>query len=132
MTSEKKFVPRAVLRGITTFITLYVLFIIVGSVIGAHHGSLLLSLQLLTFLLSGYVAAWVAGQRGWFHGMIVGIPLPLVIAIGFVILAQGGHTQLDILWKLVVVWLLQSIALCALGGFIFDIQLYLSKLRQRP
>jgi MFS family permease len=130
MESKSKLERKAFLSGFITFIVLYFLLLIFGYVTGLRHGKLLLSLQILVFVISGYVSGRVAGQSGWKNGLIVGIPLPFVLAIGFILMAPKGTVSKDLLLSLGVFWFLQALFLCAIGGLMSDIQRRLSKPRQ--
>jgi len=129
MEPKSKLNRQAIINGVATFIVLYVLLLIFGYVTGMQHGRLLLTLQILTFIISGYVTGRVAGQGGVYNGVIVGIPLPLVLAVGFSLMAPKGTVTKDLLLSLGLFWLLQSLALCALGGLIADIHRRLAKPR---
>lgn len=130
MESKRKIEQKALLLGIITFIVLYIALLIFGYLSGLKHGKLLLTLQLLVFAISGYITGLRAGHNGLYNGVVVGLPLPFVLAIGFAIMAPKGSVSKDLLLSLGVIWLLQSMALCAVGGLLSDIQRRLMKPRK--
>ena len=58
---------------------------------------------------------------------MVGVPLPIVVAIGFALGTQQASMAGNFLSQIGMFWLIQSVVLCALGGFIADVHLRLSK-----
>lgn len=130
MEQQSKFRRKAFISGVVTFIVLYILLVTVGHLAGLQHGRVLFILQVLVFVISGYVGGWVAGQNGWYNGLMIGIPLPLVLAVGFMLMAPKEALTKEFLVALVLFWYMQSLALCAFGGLLADIQRRVSKPRQ--
>ena len=58
---------------------------------------------------------------------MVGVPLPIVVAIGFALGTQQASMASKILTEIGMFWLIQSVVLCTLGGFIADVHLRFSK-----
>ena len=127
MENSKKIVPRAVYFGIGSFIVFYFVFVVFGTLSGGQAMEALFIFQILLFIVSGYIAGRIAKHDGWLNGLMVGVPLPIIVAIGFALGTQQASMASKVLTEIGMFWLIQSVVLCTLGGFIADVHLRLSK-----
>jgi len=121
MALNEKLVPRAIYKGVLFFIGVYILFVILGTLSGGKGFEGLFLLQIILFVLSGYVTGRIAKKNGWLNGIVLGIPLPFVVAIGFGIVTQQASMVVSLIAGLGIFWLILSIIFCCLGGYLADV-----------
>ena len=114
--------PRAVYIGLATFSGLYIGFIILGNLIDGEPLALIFWFQISLLTFSGYIAGRLAKSKGWLNGLMVGIAAPIVISVGTSLATMQLNMASQVFSALGVVWLVQSVALCSLGGFVWDVQ----------
>jgi putative membrane protein (TIGR04086 family) len=76
---------------------------------------------LASWAVPGYVAARIAGQRGWLHGALTGVAVGLLVTLSMTFTFSWEGTVHDavrdsMLKMFVIAW-----ALCTLGGGLADI-----------
>jgi len=120
MISKKQIVPKAVYWGLGTFAVLYLGFIFLGNLTNAEPLAVLFWLQVFLLVISGFVAGTVAKHHGWANGAMVGVAAPFVLAIGTAIATMEPALAPEVLAGAGIFWLIQSVLLCSLGGFIYD------------
>ena len=122
MNDTGKVVPRAVYIGIATFAGLYIGFIVLGNLMGGEPLALMFWLQIVLLTFSGYVAGRIAKSKGWLNGLMVGMAAPIVLSVGVSLATMQLNMASQVFGALGVVWLVQSLLLCSLGGFVWDVQ----------
>lgn len=122
MPEEEKIVPRAVYIGLATFAVLYIIFVLTGTLLEGGELAPMFLFQLMILIVSGYVAGRIAKRNGWLNGLMVGIPAPVVIAIGFGVMTQQISIVSSTFSGIGMFWLIQSILCCTFGGFLWDVQ----------
>ena len=102
---------------------LYIIFVLTGRMLleGGELAPMFL-FQLMILIISGYVAGRIAKRNGWLNGLMVGIPAPVVIAIGFGVITQQISVVSTTFSGIGMFWLIQSILCCTLGGLLWDVQ----------
>ena len=113
---------KAVYIGLATFAALYIGFIILGNILSENNFALLFWLQIVLLVISGYVAGHIAGNNGWVNGLMVGIAAPVVLAVGLSIATLQLDMAGSIFSALGVMWLIQSVISCAIGGALSDLR----------
>lgn len=123
MDSAGKVVPKAVYSGLATLAFLYFgFYFFIGSIIGNETIALMFWGQILLLTVSGYVAGYLAKRNGTINGLMVGLAAPVVLSIGMSIATMQLNIAAQAFSGLGVFWLVQSVILCSLGGFIWDVQ----------
>jgi predicted MFS family arabinose efflux permease len=120
--ARKRFVSKALFAGIIVFAVLHLIMIVLMNqtepiAIGSAFWH-----QVLSLIVAGYVAGFVAKNDGLSHGALVGACAPLILAIGAAIATSKMSAVLQMLGLLGVMWVVQSVVCCGLGGFIWDVQ----------
>ena len=120
----------AIGAGILSFIALYVLLglmILFALALFSEripsavlYGSFKI-VGLVSWAVPGYVAARVAGQRGWLHGALTGVAVGLLVALSMTFTFSWEGTVHDavrnsMLKTFVIAW-----GLCTLGGGLGDL-----------
>lgn len=128
MSEKARVVPKAVYIGLGTFTVLYFVFVVAGNLFTESESTAPLMLsQLALFTVSGFVAGRIAGVSGWLNGVIVGLGVPFVLAIGLSVLTLEASVAADVFTVLVPFWLVQSVVCCGVGGFVADLMRGISK-----
>ena len=119
-------VPKAVYTGLASFAGLYIGFIVLMNLIGGKPLAVVFWLQIILLMVSGYIAGRIAKSKGWLNGLMVGVAAPIVLSVGMSLATMQINMASQVFSALGIVWLVQSIVLCTLGGFVWDVH---SKIR---
>lgn len=122
MDNRRKVEPRAIYIGLATFSVLYIGLIILGNLFGDQPFTKLVWLQFILLTTSGYVAGRIARLNGLLNGLMVGLVSPIALSIGMSLATMQIDIATQVFSALGVFWLIQSVVLCSLGGFIWDLQ----------
>ncbi len=120
----------AIFAGVLTFAALYallgLLLLFVLALLSERVPSHWLyggfkALGLLSWIVPGYVAARIAGRRGWLHGALTGIGVGSIVVITMALTFSWEGTEHDAVRNSMVTTFLLVLLLCTLGGWLGDL-----------
>ena len=121
----------AIVAGVLSFAALYallgLLLLFVLALLSEHVPSYWLYggfkvLGLLSWIVPGYVAARIAGRRGWLHGLLTGIGVGLIVVVTMAFTFSWEGTMHDEVRTSMLTTFLLVLMLCTLGGWVSDLQ----------
>ncbi len=120
--ARDRFVSKALFAGLIVFAVLHLIMIVLMNQTEPVSVGSTFWLQILSLILAGYVTGFVAKNDGFNHGALVGACVPVILAIGAAIATSNMTAALHMISLLGVMWVVQSVVCCGLGGFIWDVQ----------
>ena len=120
----------AIAAGIFSFIGLYVLLGLAILFVLALFSDRIPSnalyggfkvVGLVSWAVPGYVAARIAGHRGWLHGALTGVVVGLLVALSLTFTFSWEGTVHDAVLDAMLKTFMIALGLCTLGGGLADI-----------